>query len=144
MAKKSSRARLWLFRILKMIMVILPLVILLIIRFDKYVYSKPAAQGLTIGGCMAVGVIALTALGQLKLRGLGWSILFLVMAYFLKSVLDDLLLILLCVVIGQVVSRIFELCEKHEEEQIIIERSAQASAVQTEEIIKKYHNSGRV
>ena len=141
---KVSKGKYWILKSLEIITVLLPLIILVAIRHDRYVYSKSSAQGLTVGGIMAVTVIVLTALGKLHLRGLGWSILLLVMAYFLKNILDDLLLILLCVVIGQVLSRIFQHLAKNEEERVMLEKSACASAMHTEEIIKKYHKSGRV
>lgn len=144
MDKRTSKTRYWLYKALEIVTVLLPLVILILFRHDKYVYSKSSAQGLTIGGTMAVVVIVLTALGKLHLKGLGWSVLLLVMTYFLKNVLDDLLLILLCVVIGQICSRIFQYLSKMEGERVMIERNAHATAVHTEEVIKKYHKSGRV
>ena len=142
--KTTSKRRYYLLNLLKGVAVILPLLILVTIRHERYVYSKSSAWGLTLGGILAVFVIMLCSFNALHLKGMGWSIILLLLSWFLENLLVDIQWILLCFMIGQVLSKMIGFFACEEKERVLIERGAAASSRRNEETYKKYHGNGRV
>ena len=142
--KKVSKRKYYLLNFLKGLSLILPLLLLVVFRFDHYVYSKKSAICLSIGGLVTVFVIMLSAFKALCLKGFGWTIILLVLSWFLQDLIVDIQWILLCLAIGQVTSKIIGFFAEEENERVTIERGAEANARRNEEVYKKYHANGRV
>ena len=144
MKDNTSKGTYYFLKTLEVILSVLPLLILIIVRHEKYIYSTASAITISIGGVIAIVVIVLCILNQLHLGGLGWSIILFVLSWFLKNLLDDLQLILLCFMIGQVASKIVSIFSANENERVTTARTAKATAEQTAELIKTLQESGRV
>ena len=144
MADKTSKKRYWIFKILEIVFSVLPLLILVLIRHEKYIYSSTSAWEFSAGAIIALIVIVGTIFKKLHLNGIAWSIIFLVLSWFLRTLIDDLQLILLCLTIGLIVSKVCGFFAGEEEERVRVERSAKRNAEYTKAAIKEYHESGRV
>ena len=144
MADKISKKKYYLLKFLEGFLMVLPLLILVAVRHEKYIYSTGSAISVSIGGVLIIILVACSILGALHLKGLGWSIALFVTCWFLKTLLDDVLLILLCFAIGQVMATILRFMAGNEKERVSMERNAAATAKQTERIVKKYIGNGRV
>lgn len=141
--KRTSKKKYHLLCLLKGISLILPLVLLVVFRFDNYVYSKASAWSVSIGGLLAIAVIMFCAFDALHLKGFGWTLVLLLLSWFLQDLIVDVQRILLCLAIGQVASKIIGLFAAEEKERVLIERGAAANAKRNEELYQKYHG-GRV
>ena len=141
---KISKSKYYLLSFFKGVSLILPLLLLVIFRFDHYIYSKKSVICLSIGGFTTAFVIMLTAFNVLHLKGFGWTILLFVLSWFLQDLIVDIQWILLCLALGQVASKIIDFFAQEEKERVLIERGAEANARRNEEVYKKYHGSGRV
>ena len=87
---KISSKKVWGLRTLDFFLTILPLVILVIVRHEKYIYSKTSAIGFSAGAVIAVVVIVLTIFKKLHLSGLAFSIIGLALCYFLRNLINDI------------------------------------------------------
>ena len=145
MSDKVSSKKVWLLKSLDILVTILPLVILVLIRHEKYIYSRGSAVGFSVGAVIAVSVIVLTVLDKLHLKALGASAVGILLCYFLQNVLNDIEWILICILIGQIGSRIVNAFLAVEKEKVSIEKNAQATANQVGAIMQNIFNgNGRV
>lgn len=145
MSDKVSSKKVWLLKTLDIVVTILPLVILVLIRHENYIYSKGSAVGFSVGAIIAVSVIVLTILDKLHLKALGVSAVGILLCYFLQNVLNDIEWILVCVLIGQIASRIVNAFLAVEKERVSIEKNAQATSRQVGSIVQNILNgNGRV
>lgn len=144
MANKTSKKVYWILKALEVVLAILPLLILVLVRHDKYIYSSTSVWELSAGAVVAVIVIAGTIMKKLHLNGIGWSIILLVMSWFLRALIDDLQLILLCLTIGLIFSKVAGFFAGEEKERVLIERSAKKNAEYTKAAIKELQGDGRV
>lgn len=141
---KVSKKKYYLMEFLKIISAILPLLILVVIRHEKYIYSAWSAVRFSVGGIIALVVIVLTLLEKLHIKGLGWSLIGLALTWFLEKLIVDIQWIFLCFFVGMLLSTVFGICAANEKEKFTIEKTAETTAKQMETVIKKYHGSGRV
>lgn len=146
MSDKVSSKKVWLLKTLDIVVTILPLIILVLIRHDKYIYSRGSAVGFSIGAVIAVAVIVLTVLDKLHLKALGASAVGIVLCYFLRNVLNDVEWILVCVFIGQLGSRIVNAFLSAERERVTIEKNARATSKQMKSVMQNiiFNGNGRV
>ena len=144
MADKVTKKKYWTLKILQIVFAVLPLIILVAIRHERYIYSKVSAIKFSFGGLLALATIVFTLLGVLHLKGLGWAIIALALSWFLNSLIVDIQWIFLCLVIGLFISKILGLYAGEEKEKFVINKSAETTAKQMEKVVEKYHGSGRV
>ena len=125
---------------------IFPLAAVLIINWDKYTETPEQSVKLCIGGLMAAVFIFLKVIGKLHMprRIVLFGVVF-IMSYLLQVILNDLVLLSGMALFGEVVDYLFfQRSIKTIKEQIFISKSADATAVQVEEVIKRYVGNGRV
>ena len=145
MADKVSSKKIWILKTLDIIVTILPLMVLVLIRHDKYIYSKGSAVGFSIGAVIAFVVVVLTILDKLHLKALGASVVGIALCYFLQNVLNDIEWILVCILIGQIASRIVNAFLVVEQERVSIEKNARATSSQVASVMQNFFNgNGRV
>ena len=145
MSDKVSTKKVWILKTLDILVTILPLVVLVLIRHEKYIYSKGSAVGFSVGALIAVAVIILSILDKLHLKALGASVVGILLCYFLRNVLNDIEWILICVLIGQIASRIVNAILASEQERVSIEKNAKATSKQMASVMQSMFNgNGRV
>lgn len=118
----------------------LPLLALLLIKWEEYTAIPGGAVRLCFGGGMIVALIALKVLGKIKLPSrITVMAVLLVLAYLLQALLSDLTLILLVALIGDVIDTfLFAPFAKRVCERIAIAKQADATADRVEELLKQY------
>ncbi len=117
-----------------------PLGVAVGINWNSYVTAGSSSPlKLTIGGVLAAAMIALTAVGKLKIKGKYWGLgIALVLVYLLEPILADMKMLLLCVLGGDVLNTItFSNWVNKYKEKIEINKQADATAKATEDIIKE-------
>ena len=144
MKNRVSKKRYWALKCLEVLLAVLPLAVLVLIRHEKYIYSVGSAIELSVGAVMALVVIAGTFFKKLHLNGIAWSIILLIMSWFLRTLIDDLIVILICLTIGLIASKIAGYFAGEEKERVTIERAAKRNAEYTKEALQGLQNSGRV
>lgn len=144
MSDKVTKKKYWTLKILQIIFAVLPLVILVVIRRDKYIYSVASAIRFSMGGVLALLVIVFTLLNVLHVKGLGWAVICLALSYLLEGLIVDIQWIFLCLALGLFISKILGMYAAGEKEKYTINKSAETTAKQMEKVVAKYHGSGRV
>lgn len=144
MANKTSKRVYWILKALEVVLAVLPLFVLVLVRHEKYIYSNTSAWELSAGAVIALIVIAGTIMKKLHLSGIAWSIILLIMSWFLRALIDDLQLIFLCLTIGLIFSKAAGFLAGEEKERVQIERSAKKSAEYTKAAIQELQGDGRV
>ncbi|MBQ9113912.1 MAG: hypothetical protein IJY05_03210 [Clostridia bacterium] len=144
MSDKVTKKKYWTLKILQIVFAVLPLIILVLIRKEKYIYSVSSAIRFSLGGVLALIVIVCTLLNVLHVKGLGWAVICLALSYLLENLIADIQWIFLCLTVGLFISKILGLYAVEEKEKFIINKSAETTAKQMEKVVKKYHGSGRV
>lgn len=138
--KPKYRTRLFFLYLFSFIVSCAPIIICLIVNFDKYTKTPGDSVKLCFGGVIALIFVFLKVVGKLKIpsRIVLFGIIFL-MSYLLEAVLDDMLLLSGMALLGEVVDALFfRGAIKRTKEAMHIGKTADATAGQVEEIIKKY------
>lgn len=107
---------------------VLPLVALIIFRWDAYVKSVPAgALRLTIAGAIAVVVLLFKITGHLHIKShFVWYVGLALFFWLIKSLANDLSLVFICAAIGEGIDEIFfQTAIKKERKQRDMEKQAQ-------------------
>ncbi len=119
---------------------ILPLVALLILRWEEYTAVPGGAVRLCFGGAAIAALIAMKVLGKLKLPSrLTVMVIALVLVYLLEAMISDLTLILWTAILGEALDTfLFSPFAKRTRERIAIEKQADATADKVEELLKQY------
>lgn len=144
--KPNLKARLILLYIFSFLVSIAPVTVCLILNWGDYVKTPGDTIRLSLGGIALACILFLKVIGKLKMprRIVAFGIVF-VMAYLLQSVLQDLLLLSGMALLGEFVDfAIFQRAIKKTKENILVGKTADKTAEQVEEIIKKYVGNGRV
>lgn len=127
-----------------------PLITAIIINWNSYVMqSNGSAMKLTIGGSIAVFLIAFSVVGKLKMPNrLTFYTMLLVLVFLLEPVLADLKLLSACALGGELFNDLtFGALAKSYKETITMEKQADINAkamVRAQEEAKKDKVSGRV
>lgn len=118
----------------------LPLLALLLIKWEEYTDVPGGAVRLCFGGLAIAALLLLKVLGKLKLPSrLAVMAIALVMVYLLEAVIADLTLVLWVAIGGEVVdSFLFAPFAKRAKEKIAIAKQADATADRVEELLKQY------
>ena len=138
--KPNLRLRLVLLYIGSFIVCVAPLLVCFIVNWDKYTKTPGDTVKLCIGGLIAVFVLFLKVIGQLKMprRIVLFGIVF-VMAYLLQVILDDLMLLSGMALAGEFLDFVcFQRAIRITKENILVGKTADATTAQVEEVLKKY------
>lgn len=121
-----------------------PLLSLLVIKWEEYTAIPGGAVRLCFGGAAIVALIVLKVAGKIKLPSrLTVMAIGLVLVYLLEALLADLTLILWVALIGEAVdSFLFAPFAKRSREKIKIAKQADATADRIEELFKEYMQKG--
>ena len=128
---------------------LLPLLVVIIINWNEYVVAAGGSSWkLTIGGVMAVGMIAATMIGKMKLPGLKtFFAILLVIIFLLEPILADLKLLCAAALGGQLINGFtFEIFAKKYKETTTMEKQADINAKATQKVLEDAINkmTGRV
>lgn len=128
---------------------LLPLLVVIIINWNDYVVAAGGSSWkLTIGGVMAVGMIAATMIGKMKLPGLKtFFAILLVIIFLLEPILADLKLLCAAALGGQLINGFtFEIFAKKYKETMTMEKQADINAKATQKVLEDAMNkmTGRV
>ena len=112
MAKKRMNPtfELWLWRLVDVLVTFLPIVVVIYVNRSHYFATKAAGWSLTCGGVVAVGLVAMAALGKgAKIFGSGVTVtgIIFAMAYLLKPVILNLQLLSGMLFLGFVLASLF-------------------------------------
>ena len=138
--KPKYRLRLVILCILSFIVTTAPLFICFVANWNKYTKAPSDTVKLTLAGIIGVTLLALKVIGKLHMprRIVLYGIVF-AMAYLLKPVLDDLILLSGMALLGEFLDLVFlQNAIRKTRESIQIGKTADATSSQVEEIIKKY------
>ncbi|MBE6656259.1 MAG: hypothetical protein E7609_05275 [Ruminococcaceae bacterium] len=117
-----------------------PLFLCVVANWEKYVKTPGDAVSLSLGGMLVLLFLVLKVLGKLKMpsRIVFYGAVF-AMAYFLKALLSDLVLLSGMALLGETVDFIFfQRAIRKTKENVLIGKTADATAAQVEEVVKKY------
>lgn len=106
---------------------ILPIVILLIVKWDDYVKSVPAGGlKLTIAGIIASVVLLFKVTGHLNIKShFVWYVGLALFFWLIKSMANDLSLVFVCAAVGDGVDEIFfQTAIKKERQRIAMDKQA--------------------
>lgn len=128
---------------------LLPLLVVIIINWNEYVVAAGGQSWkLTIGGVMAVGIIAATMIGKMKMPGLKtFFAILLVIIFLLEPILADLKLLCAMALLGQIANGVtFEIFAKKYKETMTMEKQADINAKATQKVLEDAINkmTGRV
>lgn len=122
-----------------------PLAVTFAINFDKYTATVAESVKLTVGGIIVLVLLFLKAVNKLSTpKGIVGPLIAFMLAVMLEAILHDLALLLGMYLLGEAIDLIcLRWYIKKLDEDIKIGKTANATAKQVEEVIKKY-NGGRV
>lgn len=114
MKKKKFKFWYWFYKTLSYIGLFTPLLVLVIMNFDKYFAQNKAGLSVGTGGILAIllGVL-LVNVGFKKFNKVFWSTAFLVCVYCLNSVIQDALSITFTFWLGTIIYWLFEMPTNH-------------------------------
>ena len=125
---------------------IAPLLVVLILRWDNYTKTPGDTVKLCFGGAICLFFVFLKVIGKLKMqrRIVLFGVVF-IMAYLLKALMDDLILLSGMALTGELIDLLcFQHFIKVTKENILIGKTADATTSKVEEVVKKYLGNGRV
>lgn len=125
---------------------IVPLLVVLILRWDNYTKTPGDTVKLCFGGAICLFFVFLKVIGKLKMprRIVLFGVVF-VMAYLLQALMNDLILLSGMALAGELLDLLcFQHFIKKTKENILIEKTADATTSKVEEVVKKYLGNGRV
>lgn len=147
-SRKRLKWRLFLLRALSLIACTGPLAVVFLANFDSYVTTVEEGIKLAGGGVLLIALIALIALGKMKMppRVVVYGLVAL-LSWLIQPILPDLVVLCVCALAGELVDFIIiKRLIKKTEEALLVDRAADETTArvteQVEEILKNY--TGRV
>ncbi len=125
---------------------ILPLLVCLLINWNKYVSTPSSAVKLSLGAIILLTIVFIKVIGKLKMppRVVSFGVVF-IMAYLLQAILNDLILLSGMALVGEFIDYVaFQRAIKVTKENILIGKTADVTTNQIEAVLQKYINNGRV
>ena len=116
-----------------------PLITCIAINWNDYVIAAGGQTWkLSIGGTIAVFLIAIAMLGKLKLPGLKTFLaILLIVVFLIEPILADLKLLCACALGGQIINGFtFELFAKKYQETMTMEKQADINAKATQKVVE--------
>lgn len=134
------RFKLILFQVLNIVMAVLPLIAYFIYNRDVYTETPEQTIKLTFGGIMVIVFITFALLGKLKaMNYISGAFILLLFAWFLEAIIDDLIVISFLMVLGGILSTVlFGIQVKRIKQQILINKTADATSERVEILLDKY------
>lgn len=134
------RFKLILFQVLNVVMAVLPLIAYFIYNRDVYTETPEQTIKLTFGGIMVIVFITFALLGKLKaMNYISGTFILLLFAWFLEVIIDDLIVISFLMVLGGILSTVlFGIQVKRIKQQILINKTADATSERVEILLDKY------
>lgn len=134
------RFKLILFQVLNVVMAVLPLIAYFIYNRDVYTETPEQTIKLTFGGIMVIVFITFALLGKLKaMNYISGAFILLLFAWFLEAIIDDLIVISFLMVLGGILSTVlFGIQVKRIKQQILINKTADATSERVEILLDKY------
>lgn len=134
------RFKLILFQVLNVVMAVLPLIAYFIYNRDVYTETPEQTIKLTFGGIMVIVFITFALLGKLKaMNYISGAFILLLFAWFLEAIIDDLIVISFLMVLGGILSTVlFGIQVKRIKQQILINKTADATSERVEALLDKY------
>lgn len=138
--KRKLRRRLVFLYIGSFIATVAPLALCVGLNFDKYISGPRDAVKLSLGGIIALIFVIMRVAGKLKMpRGIVTAAIVFGMAFLLESVLRDLKVLSLMWLCGEFADLcLFQYAIRKTKEDILVEKTATATAEQVETVMKKY------
>lgn len=144
--KKKLRVRLIFLYIGSFLASIAPLLVILIIRWNKYVETPGDTVKLCFGGIILLFFVFMKVIGKLKVpsRVILFAVVFL-LSFLLDKLLADMLLLSGMALAGELLDLLcFQWVIRKIKQKLLIEKTADATSEKVEELFKKYSGSGRV
>lgn len=134
------RFKLILFQVLNVVMAVLPLIAYFIYNRDVYTETPEQTIKLTFGGIMVIVFITFALLGKLKaMNYISGAFILLLFSWFLEAIIDDLIVISFLMVLGGILSTVlFGIQVKRIKQQILINKTADATSERVEILLDKY------
>ena len=103
----SLKKKLVIFEICSFIASVAPLLITLIVRWDKYTQTTAGTFKLCLGGFILLIFAIMKAIGKLKMprRVITFAIV-LILAYLLKAIMDDIIILSAMALLGEILDEI--------------------------------------
>ncbi len=139
---KKLKVRLVFLYIGSFLISIAPLVVVLALNWGDYTKPPGDTVKLCFGGVFALFLICLKVIGKLKMprRIIFFGVVFL-LAYLLQAVLADIILLSGMALAGELIDLLcFQKPIKTTKENIVIEKTSDATATKVEEVMKKFFN----
>ncbi len=142
---RKLKVKLFILRVLSFIVCIAPIAVVVFINRKEWFGTPQESVKIGIGAIIGIVLVALKVLAKIKMpaRIVTYGIVF-AMTYLLGSILEDLLLLSGMAFFGEVLDCLFfQRAIKNTQEQMHIEKTANATSRQVEEIMEKFVGSGR-
>lgn len=136
----NLKVRLVILYIWSFIASIAPLLVCFIINWNKYTKSPGDTVKLCAGGIILVLFLFLKVVGKIKMprRIVLFGVVF-ILVYLLQAILNDLLILSGMALIGEFLDcLLFQRAIKVTKENILVGKTADATAAQVEQVIQKY------
>ena len=136
----NLKVRLVILYIWSFIASIAPLLVCFIINWDKYTKTPGDTVKLCAGGIILVLFLFLKVVGKIKMprRIVLFGVVF-ILVYLLQAILNDLLILSGMALIGEFLDcLLFQRAIKVTKENILVGKTADATAAQVEQVIQKY------
>jgi hypothetical protein len=125
---------------------IAPILLIVAFNWNDYTITVVETIKLSIGGIIAIMFLFLKCIGRLRMperRVFTYFVVF-VMVFLLESILNDLLLFSAGALLGELLALPVEYKAKKMEQEITIDKTADATAKKIENIVKNTTSNGRV
>lgn len=135
----KKKFKLYLLSVISYLVSVAPLLVTFFINLDEYTKNVSATVKLTVGGLIVLGLLGAKALGRALPHGILLATIAFVLSYLLQAILHDLVLLLGMYLLGACLDAIFlQGYIKKLREDMLIDRTADATAKQVEEVVKRY------
>lgn len=140
MKTKQLRRKLFFLQLFSFLVSVLPLAITVGANCDEWFTTPEETVKIAVGAIIAIVFLCVKTVGKLKVpRRIITFGLVLVISYLLESILADLVLLSGMAFIGELFDAVFfQRAIKRTRESIVIEKTADTTSAQIEELFKKY------
>lgn len=143
--KKTKSNVIWL-KLFAFVLSITPILLIIGFNWNEYTVTVVETIKLSIGAIIAIVFVLLKCIGRLKFpekRVVGYFIVF-VMVFLLEAILNDLLLFSAGALIGELLAMPVEIKAKAMEREILVDKTADATAKKIQSVIENHTSNGRV
>lgn len=123
------------FKILAFVLLVLPTLVLVYIKKDVYFVKANEIYKISIGGALTIAFVVLCVLGKIKM--LDKTIIIAIiwgLSFLLKTLINDILWVCPCCIVGTILFNIFNYFSKHYHEIYLIQRNAKLDQSARQEV----------